>query len=71
MPRYAAVTLCAHAPDAAICLGDSGAALVVPGTRVILGIASGGTVCEAGRDAVHTFIGARAIAGFIRSALAR
>lgn len=41
MPRYAAVTLCAHAPDAAICLGDSGAGLILLRTQAIVAVEAG------------------------------
>jgi hypothetical protein len=67
-PRYAPVVLCARAVRGAICLGDSGGALVAPGTRTVVGIASGGTSCKAGTDAIYAFTGAKAIAAFIRTA---
>jgi trypsin len=68
LPKYAAVVLCARSTRGAICLGDSGGALVEPATRTVVGIASGGTSCKAGYDSIYAFAGAKAIASFIRGA---
>jgi secreted trypsin-like serine protease len=68
-PRYASVVLCARASRGAICLGDSGGALVERDTRTVVAIASGGTNCKAGSDAIYAFTGAKAIAAFIRAAV--
>lgn len=69
MPRYAANAFCASSPSGAICLGDSGAALVRPGTRTIIGIASGGPeACAPGNHSIYGYAASGEILAFIRSA---
>lgn len=66
-PSSGGITLCARAPHASTCNGDSGAALMTTGpTPTLIGLVSIGSVaCTPGSHTLFTYVGAAAIRRFI------
>lgn len=62
-----AITLCAFAPGATTCNGDSGAGLVTAGSEptLIAVVSSGSVACTPGSHTFFTYVGAPAIRSFI------
>jgi hypothetical protein len=66
--EFNAVELCARSSTSSICNGDSGAGLVIPGSRpTLVGIVSAGAPgCDLGSRSLFTYTGAPEILSFIR-----